>query len=191
MRRRLLDAATGYLAEAGFAAFKVEGVAARANVSRGAIHHHFGSRDGLLSALVDELGNRLLHPPDVAPDGTIEERLEAAINRDWALIGSVRFVAVLQILLAMRSDEKLHTRITAQITAFETHLDENWVQMFAGSRASPQKIMTLRHMASATLRGLAIRSIYFGMAVPSAEEIAMLKAMGVAFLQQGTDTASP
>jgi AcrR family transcriptional regulator len=183
MRCRLLDAATEYLAEAGFAAFKVEGVADLANVSRGAIHHHFGSRDGLLSAVVDDLGNRLLDPPQVATDGTIEELLDAAINRDWEVLGSVRFVAALQILVAVRSDDKLHQQIIRQVTEFEDKLDANWAEMLAGGKASKSEIMTLRHMVSATLRGLAIRSIYHGKTIQSSEEIAMLKSISLSRLK--------
>lgn len=54
-RRALLDAARRHFAERGFAGTGREQVAAAAGVSRGALHHHFGTKEGLFRAVVEEL----------------------------------------------------------------------------------------------------------------------------------------
>ena len=54
-RRALLDAARDQFAERGYAGTGREQVAAAAGVTRGALHHHFGTKEGLFRAVVEEL----------------------------------------------------------------------------------------------------------------------------------------
>jgi AcrR family transcriptional regulator len=54
-RRALLDAARAHFAEQGFAGTGREQVATAAGVTRGALHHHFGTKEGLFRAVVEEL----------------------------------------------------------------------------------------------------------------------------------------
>jgi AcrR family transcriptional regulator len=56
-RRRLLDAAAHLFAERGIDAVSIDAVAEAADRTSGAVYAHFGSRDGLLTALLDELVN--------------------------------------------------------------------------------------------------------------------------------------
>ena len=52
-RREILDAAEALLREGGPEAIKLEPVASRVGISHPAILHHFGSREGLMQALVE------------------------------------------------------------------------------------------------------------------------------------------
>ena len=54
-RRALLDAARDQFAERGFSGTGREQVAAAAGVTRGALYHHFGTKEGLFRAVVEEL----------------------------------------------------------------------------------------------------------------------------------------
>ena len=54
-RRALLDAARAQFAERGFSGTGREQVAAAAGVTRGALYHHFGTKEGLFRAVVEEL----------------------------------------------------------------------------------------------------------------------------------------
>jgi AcrR family transcriptional regulator len=54
-RRALLDAARKLFAAQGFAGTGREQVAAAAGVTRGALYHHFGTKEGLFRAVVEEL----------------------------------------------------------------------------------------------------------------------------------------
>ncbi len=51
----LVDAATELFAERGPGAVSVREVAARAGVNHGLVHRHFGSKDGLVRAVLDHL----------------------------------------------------------------------------------------------------------------------------------------
>jgi AcrR family transcriptional regulator len=53
-RQDLLDAALSVFSQKGYAATRLEDVASVAGVTRGAIYHHFGSKEDLFSALIEE-----------------------------------------------------------------------------------------------------------------------------------------
>jgi AcrR family transcriptional regulator len=59
-QRALLDAARALFAERGFAGTGREDIAERAGVTRGALYHHFGSKERLFRAVVEELEQGLM-----------------------------------------------------------------------------------------------------------------------------------
>ncbi|MCP2342497.1 TetR/AcrR family transcriptional regulator [Actinomadura rupiterrae] len=58
-RRLILDAAEGLLAEGGVAAVQVRAIAARVGMTDAGVHHHFGTRDRLLDALLRHGGRKI------------------------------------------------------------------------------------------------------------------------------------
>jgi len=56
VRVALIAAATELFADRGPSAVTVREIADAAQVNHGLVHHYFGSKDGLLSAVLDELG---------------------------------------------------------------------------------------------------------------------------------------
>ncbi len=63
-RQRILDATIELYREVGVPAATLKAVAARADVSRGTIIHHFGSGDGLLGAVLDHVVESLEWPDE-------------------------------------------------------------------------------------------------------------------------------
>src|SRR5205809_4514315 len=57
-RERLIDAATRLFAERGYRDTSVQAIAEAAGISRGSIFWHFGSKEGLLSAVAEEAFRR-------------------------------------------------------------------------------------------------------------------------------------
>ncbi len=57
-RRRLIDAASGLFAEHGYRDTSVQAIGERAGISRGSIFWHFGSKEALLWAVVEEAFGR-------------------------------------------------------------------------------------------------------------------------------------
>lgn len=65
----VLEAAAGLFAERGPAATSIRDIAARSNVNHGLIHRHFGSKDGLVGAVLDYLGQHLAELLAAKADG--------------------------------------------------------------------------------------------------------------------------
>ena len=55
----VLQSAADLFAERGLAATSIRDIAARSRVNHGLIHRHFGSKDGLVAAVLDYLGRHL------------------------------------------------------------------------------------------------------------------------------------
>jgi AcrR family transcriptional regulator len=78
-RARLLDAAAGLFAERGIDAVSVDTVADAAGRTSGAVYAHFGSKQGLLMALLDEWAHSLVTviAAEFELADTVEDRLRA------------------------------------------------------------------------------------------------------------------
>jgi AcrR family transcriptional regulator len=66
-RTALIDAALACMSEGGIAAFTVDRISARAQVSRGLITHHFGGMSGLLAATYAQLYAQVIPTVDTLP----------------------------------------------------------------------------------------------------------------------------
>src|SRR5690606_33463973 len=73
-RRRLFDATMRLARGTGLAGVTVDDIAAEAGVAKGTVYYNFGSKDGLVEALlrygVADLGNRMQEAIDEAEDAT-------------------------------------------------------------------------------------------------------------------------
>jgi AcrR family transcriptional regulator len=176
-RGQLIEAAISCLSELGYLEATVGVVAARAGVSRGAVQHHFGSRNDLLVAVVDDLGIALSRLKEISNRLPVAERVGKSIDQTWELLRSPHFRAVAQIWLAMRSDTDILADIKAKVARIERELDRQWLAMFSDIELPSEQIALVRHIALATLRGLSLRNIYRQEQSASAKEIEMLKAM--------------
>lgn len=86
-RSAILEVAARHLREGGPQAVRVQRVAADLGMTDAAIHHHFGSRQGLLEALLIEAGRRLRRELAAALPGQPAD--PAALRRAAEIIGDV------------------------------------------------------------------------------------------------------
>ena len=101
MRRRLIDATLRTLVDKGYARATAVEICARAEVTRGALNHHFPSVAALMAAALDDLFDRL--KTDAQSDG-VDISLEDWVDRAWARASVREFKAVIEIWLAARND---------------------------------------------------------------------------------------
>ena len=71
LRERLLNAALAAFGDKGYSGARVEEIASLAGASKQALYHHFGSKEGIFSATVEESYRRLRHL-----DAKIKSRLK-------------------------------------------------------------------------------------------------------------------
>jgi AcrR family transcriptional regulator len=98
-RAALLDAARALFTEHGYAGAGREEIARRAGVTRGALYHHFGTKQELFRAVVEdlesELGERLVAAGSAGHDPLEELRLGCQAFLDAALDPAVRRIVLL------------------------------------------------------------------------------------------------
>lgn len=116
MQRRLLDATIVTLFEKGYSGTTTSEVQARAGVSRGALLHHYSSRDQLMVAAIDHLTRErvsevitLTQSPPPA-----KGRMKWAISVLWSTFEGPLFTASLELWLAARNDVELRTTLIPQ-----------------------------------------------------------------------------
>ncbi|OBH87932.1 TetR/AcrR family transcriptional regulator [Mycobacterium sp. E2989] len=103
-RARIIDETVRCITEEGFAAATAKHVAERAGVTWGVIQYHFGDRNGLLMAVVDDGVDRLidsLSSADVS-ELPLRERIEVVVDTAWACYSSPTSMAAFEILRATR-----------------------------------------------------------------------------------------
>ncbi len=86
-RQQLLGVAEHIFASRAYASVSLQEIADEAGVTRSLIHHYFGSKDGLMAAVIREI------IPDRAPEplpieGTVRERVETRVDLLMAVFES-------------------------------------------------------------------------------------------------------
>lgn len=160
-RQVLLQAAVDCLADGGPDAVSANAVARRAGATWGTIQHQFGDADGLWAAVLDHIAARADFARLPAPSQPgIGERVEAVVDLLWRSVQLPDAVAFYQLRawLPHRRDqlEESFPR-TAQAIA---RWDQQWAALcdrsFAGLGVDGGRLLRVRHLLPAALRGLVV-----------------------------------
>ena len=111
-RARIIDETVRCAVEEGFEATTAKHVAERAGVTWGVIQYHFGDRNGLLMAVVDEGVARLVDSLAAAEvgDRPLRERIEIVVDTAFRCYSSPTSLAAFEILRATRGTHGLSAR---------------------------------------------------------------------------------
>lgn len=176
-RHRLLDAAIDSLVEVGYAATSTTEVARRAGVSRGAQTHHFPTKSELVVAAVEhvftiqaetfhQVFDRL--PPE-------DRTLTRAVDQLWDIVGGPAYSAILELIVAARTDEALSPVVQGVAASFEQTVQDLLAELFPDV-AGHDFAADLLGFAFSLLQGAAISDMagFFG---PSERTVGMLRAL--------------
>jgi len=156
--QRLVAAARRVLARDGFTAITVEAVAAEAGVYRDSVRYYFGSKSGLIAAVVDAIST------DQSSEGSRDVReLPAGPQRVHALVGADRRLAAdgaafqdfFRMLPHVLQDDDLRSRVAVLYGWYR----EQYLRAF-GTAATEETNLDLQNIASlmvAVIDGLAIQ----------------------------------
>jgi AcrR family transcriptional regulator len=160
-RRQLLDAAIGCLHERGFSGATLEIIAERAGVSRGSVQFHFGNRNDLFVALIDEIRVRLSKVPifETRTAKSLEERIVVVCDHYWRILSSRDFAAAVQVHVGTLHDTKLYPQVSRVLKHAQSTLDRQWVQIFSDLKIPADRLIMARHVALSAMRGMAIKLI--------------------------------
>jgi AcrR family transcriptional regulator len=140
----VLESAADLFAERGPAATSIRDIAARSSVNHGLIHRHFGSKDRLVAAVLDHLGQHLAGLLEAKAEGSAigeavdrQLRVLARTSLDGYSIGELqsRFPTMELLLESVR--ERHATELGARLAAAHTiALQLGWVLFGDFLRAS-------------------------------------------------------
>lgn len=156
-RTALLDATISCLVELGHARTSVQGICAKAGVSKGALQHHYTSKSELMAAAVRHLTERLkqqrLDTVEQLPAGA--DRVSAAIDMLWESYSGTLATAVTELWVAARTDPELRAAIRPVDRALGRSVLEHVASM-AGEDVPRERMEMLFWLTVNLTRGLAL-----------------------------------
>jgi AcrR family transcriptional regulator len=153
-RARILAAVVDCIAEGGLAGATAVEIERRAGVTWGAVQHHFGGKDGLLLAVLEDSFRRFAERiADVPVEGTTPgERARLFVERAWAHFRSREYRSTFEILRghAWRGRPGSDWR-ERMFRAW----DREWRRLFDASPIPRRHHLVLQHYTVSVLSGLA------------------------------------
>jgi AcrR family transcriptional regulator len=155
--QRLVAAARRILVRDGFNSITVEAVAAEAGQYRDSVRYYFGSKAGLIAALVDAVStdqscesSRMLSELPPGP-----QRVQALLSADRRLAAdSAAFQDFFRLLPHVLQDEELRARVAA---LYETYR-EQYVRCLAGDASIDEgQLQVVASLMVAVIDGVAIQ----------------------------------
>jgi AcrR family transcriptional regulator len=174
-RARLLAAAIESIDEIGFQRTTAAEISRRSGVTWGAVQHHFGGKDGILAAVLEESFNRfaVLLTSAIADEASIEARIDAFIDRAWSHFSSPHYRSTFEILLhaVAPGDDAAPTWQREMIAAW----NQVWRQLFPDVKLDQSRTVMLQHYTISVLSGLASMQVLGGRSRFTQQELALLK----------------
>lgn len=151
-RSALIEATVRVIHRLGYGGASTALIADEAGVSRGAMLHHFGTRAVLMAEVVQWVFEREVeHYVALLTQRKVGNRISDWPVLIWEVLSQPSGLAVLEILLASRSDPDLYERVAPAQAAIE-QVALNHPQL-AGSR---QELLAAGHLIVGAVRGLTI-----------------------------------
>ena len=158
-RRSLCEATVACLVRDGYGETSLNRVAAQASLSKGALQHHFSTKEDLMVATANFLLERPFETPERASD--VPHSVGDYIKLTWyKLVNTEGYRALLEILIAARTDGKLQIRLSDTLLTWNEALNEQARKQFTSKLGNELDAEILMTMTRSLMRGLVIQDQY-------------------------------
>ncbi len=183
-RAAILVAVSESVDEVGFKRTTAAEIARRAGVTWGAVQHHFGGKDGMLIAVLEDSFNRFVERVESVPrDGPFDKRVSLFVDRAWEHHVSADYRTTHEILLDFRAREDIE-EAPAWSAIMAKAWNEIWRGIFHDAPVSRQRHTVIARYCLATLSGLASLLLLSGDAVDSlTRDLEILKRLLISELR--------
>lgn len=156
--KALMEATIDLLIERGYGALTVAQVAARAGVSRGALTHHYATKDELMLAAATFAMDREMGHVEEFTDGvaSLDRVLSAFLDVSQAFFLSTWFSAQLEFLFAARSNPQIAGTYLPLIEKYRQRFDSAWRAALMTAGLEHGAATDLIELINHTIRGLSL-----------------------------------
>lgn len=158
-RRAILDAAIRCLAESGYARTTTQLIAKMAKVSRGAMLHHYATKQALIEAVTDYAFYRHMERFIDAVAALSEEartRENIGIRLDWQIYLSEEYSAYLELMVAARTDEELRAMFIPKARRHDRVWREQLLRVFPEWADDMDRLEKSRRLVQAVMSGMVL-----------------------------------
>jgi AcrR family transcriptional regulator len=160
-RERLIKATLEVIYDVGYHAATTQEIAERAQVSRGALLHHFPTRADIILAAMETL----------LDDGTTEIRkvaqemrsgevtLDAFVDFLWSLFSDRFFYLSLEMITEARNDDELRERMIPVVKRFHEALDATWVEFCDADKRPARQARIILNLTVCLVRGMGVQTV--------------------------------
>jgi AcrR family transcriptional regulator len=167
MRVRILQATIDCLVDKGYAALSTSDVTRRAGISRGAMHHHFPTRETLVAAVTEfvfyERMNHFLadYAKMVRKRGE-GSNVEAATETYWRSVQTREYAAYLQLAVAAMTDKELNRTFLPASRRYDRVWTKEMIRSFPGWEEHWDAMQLANDLVIAAHMGLLVHRSIFG-----------------------------
>lgn len=155
----LVEAAIKMLREVGYAGVTTAAVARRAGCTTGAMHHHFGSKEELMLAVLTRLSLEFeaLYPAfKLLADLPLSRRCEKVVEMLADYYIDPRYVAIWELYVGTRCERSLNELCVKNRKRVVSKLESVWLQIFADVEATRADVVALLRFTLTFLRSLGL-----------------------------------
>src|SRR5260370_22224170 len=158
-RGALIRAAIDLITACGYSATTTSLVAGRAGVSRGALQHHFKSRDELIFAVMEQLRDKLNFriDPGTLINRPLEDRIDALVEHYRAMCLGDEYRAALNLWIGINRDSALFRELRKQMRGGQEGTAEDWQAIFHDVKIDPVTLRSIRRIVMGSIRGYELR----------------------------------
>lgn len=173
-RERILAAVVASIAEQGFQRTTASEIARRAGVTWGAVQHHFGAKEGILDAVLEDSVERLAErTAEIPADAPLAERVARFVEGAWEHFASPHYRSMLEILLHLAPAEREGS--PGWQTKMERALDRIWRRIFPDARLPQRRALELQRYTASVLSGLSSLAVLDGRGPARRAELRLLE----------------
>ena len=162
MQLRLVEAAATVLRRKGYAGLRTDEVARVAKASRGALQHHFPSKDSLVVATAQHLLQRSLERGQqrAASAEAALDPIEAIVADGVEFFLGPDFGVVLDLVLAGSKDRSLKEQIYGHARSSRLDVEDAWLALLVARGVPKDKAEKIMWLTISVIRGLAVRALW-------------------------------
>jgi AcrR family transcriptional regulator len=154
-RERIMRAVVESIAEIGFQRTTANEITRRAGVTWGAVQHHFGGKDGILSAVLEESFDRFATRLAAVPiDAPLADRVSGFVDVAWAHFGSPDYHSTFEILLNYTREDDADGEPIWQSEMLGAW-NRVWAKIFADIDLPRRKTVALQAFSISVVSGMA------------------------------------
>lgn len=162
VKARICDAVVACLVDAGYADTSINRVVELAGVSKGALQHHFRSKEDLMSATaLHLLANASFLQLRSTRQPSAERSIARELQRTWQRgANTAEFRALLEILIRMRTDDALRQRLAPALADWHRRAMAINRAGYSGRSGGEEDVELLMALNACVIRGLVIQQQY-------------------------------